>query len=148
MSLHDEEDSAQFEHDPTRPHPTDFSLDLERQLETESIPSSPADDRAFSQPDSLDPQVLASIVTQLRLSLSDVTRERDDLANLLAEVQTRETGVKDALHQVSEKAIVLEGELSAALEKQKEDQDAIVMLRGKLEDSRHVHSLSANGLPV
>lgn len=126
----------------TRPHSIDLSLELERQLDAESLPTSPVDaTHSHNQISSLDPQVLASIVTQLRSSLADVTRERDDLANLLSEVHNRESGLTDALHQASEKTMKAEAELLAAHDKQKEDQDAIAMLRSKLEDSRWVQLL-------
>ena len=80
--------------------------------------------------------MLASIVTQLLSSLTYVTMERDELASLLTEVQNRESGLTEALHQTSEKYMKMEAELLTAQDRQKEDQDAIAMLRSKLEDSR------------
>ena len=128
--------------DSARPHSIDLTLELERQLEAESLPTSPVDpNHSHSRSHSLDPQVLASIVTQLRLSLTDVTRERDELASLLTEVQNRESGLTEALHQTSEKYMKTEAELLAAQDRQKEDQDAIAMLRSKLEDSRWDYSV-------
>lgn len=119
-----------------RPHSIDLTLELERQLEAESLPTSPAVATHPSRPQSLDPHVLASIVTQLRISLADVSKERDELASALAEVKAGQTGMKDALEHVTEKCILLEAELEAARDKNKEDGDSITMLRGKLEDSR------------
>lgn len=138
MSTHDyADDISQHSYDSTRPHSIDFSIALEHQLEIDSLPNSPTVARTsedHAQP--LDPQVLASIVTQLRLSLEQVSKERDDLSNMLVEVQARETDLKDALHTVSERSLRLEGELAALSEKNREDQDAVAMLRSKLEDSR------------
>jgi hypothetical protein len=138
MSNHERPDDlilAMNEDIRNRPSSIDLSLELERQLEIDSVPNTP-DAPAFEQSNTLDPQVLASIVTQLRLSLTDVSKERDGLAHLLAEVQEREVNLKDALHTVSERCLKLEGELIAATEKSKEEADSVVMLRGKLEDSR------------
>ena len=82
-----------------RPSSIDLSLELERQLEIDSVPNTPdaIHTRMSERPESLDPQVLASIVTQLRLSLENATKERDGLAHVLAEVQEREANLKDAL---------------------------------------------------
>ena len=52
--------------DTTRPMSIDLSLELERQLEAESLPNSPNPPR----PQSLDVNVLVNLVTQLRLSLA------------------------------------------------------------------------------
>lgn len=138
MSAHDyTDDVSQHSYDSTRPHSIDLSIALEHQLEIDSLPNSPTVARSgqdHSQP--LDPEVLASIVTQLRLSLENVTKERDDLSNVLVEVQARETDLKQALHTVSERCLRLEGEVATLVEKNKEDQDAVTMLRSKLEDSR------------
>jgi len=142
MPIHDDSDTSMHSLHTSathsRPHSIDLSLELERQLEIDSLPNSPAVTQSFKagRPQSLDPQVLASIVTQLRLSLTEVSKERDDLTNLLAEMQAREQDLKDTLHTVSEKCLVLESELSSVTEKGKEDADAVIMLRGKLEDSR------------
>ncbi|KAI0953851.1 hypothetical protein AcV7_007265 [Taiwanofungus camphoratus] len=115
-----------------RPHSIDLTLELERQLECESLPTSP--NRA--RPQSLDTNVLASIVTQLRMSLDNVTKERDNLSEQLAEVRGHETDLKEALHTVSEKCLRLEADLSAARDKHKEDEESISMLRTKVEESR------------
>jgi len=56
-SIHEEQ------YNPNRPHSIDLTLELERQLDNESLPpNSPRNAR----PQSLDTHVLASIVTQLR----------------------------------------------------------------------------------
>jgi len=120
-----------------RPYSIDLTLELERELDMDSLPpASPCAPQDFSRPQSLDPYVLASIVTQLRLDVTELTKERDELSAVLAESQACEESLKETLHYVSEKCIRLESELAAALDKNKEDADAVAMLRSKLEDSR------------
>lgn len=121
-----------------RPHSIDLTLELEQQLEDESTPNSPAFPHNRSRPQSLDPHVLASIVIQLRESLAEVTKERDELSTMLAETQSNELSMKDALHNLAEKCVRLETDLTTCQDKNREDADAISMLRGKLEDSRYV----------
>lgn len=143
MSLHNhDEDDAQYVHDynPQRnsQNSIDLSLELERQLDMESLPTSPSDPRFAANPTSLDPSVLASLVASLKLTLDKTEAERDELKAQLGEAYNRELGLKDAFDNVSGKCLRLESELSTVVEKSKEDQDAVVMLRGKLEDSRFV----------
>lgn len=114
-----------------RPHSIDLSLELERELENDT--ASPS-----SRPQSMDPYVLASLVTQLRLNVAELAKERDELSTMLAESQACEESLKSTLHHVSDKCVRLESELSASLDKNKDDGDAISMLRSKLEDSRWV----------
>ena len=129
--------------DSTRPTSIDLSLELERELEAESLPNSPNPPR----PQSLDTHVLASIVTQLRLSLADVTKERDTLVDKLAEAQTRDEGMRETLEHVTEKCIRMENELEVAANQHKEDEETIAMLRSKVEESRcvpvpvHIHAI-------
>ncbi|KAI0372772.1 hypothetical protein BV20DRAFT_910826, partial [Pilatotrama ljubarskyi] len=119
--------------DSNRPTSIDLTLELERELDNESLPpNSPNPPR----PQSLDTNVLASIVTQLRLSLAEVTKERDTLADQLAEAQTREQGLKEALEHVTEKCIRFETDLETATNQRKEDEETISMLRTKVEESR------------
>jgi hypothetical protein len=120
MSLHDHLHD-QLSHDTKRPYSIDLTLELERQLEDESLPSTPAG--------KLDPQVLASIVMS-------VTEERDKLLKLLSEADTREAQLRDSLQLRTEKCIKLEDELEEARTKMKDDEDAITMLRTKVEESR------------
>ncbi|KAI0343139.1 hypothetical protein BDW22DRAFT_1239605 [Trametopsis cervina] len=141
MSIHETNDTVDRymgDNPHQRPSSIDLSLELERQLEIDSLPNSPvvAHTRITERPQSLDPQVLTSIVTQLRLALGEVTKERENLSQSLAESQAREHDLKDALHTVSERCLQLEAELVSVSEKGKEDADAVTMLRGKLEDSR------------
>lgn len=116
----------------SRPHSIDLSLALERELEAESLPTSPSNPR----PQSLDTTVLASIVTQLRMNVEDVARERDALAKELADSKTREAEMSADMISVTERCTRLETELSAAHEKIKEDEESISMLRSKVEESR------------
>ena len=121
-----------------RPHSIDLSLALERELDSESLPNSPAKpEMRGGRPQSLDTNVLASIVTQLRLNLEDITRERDSLKNELSETKFREENLKDALESITDKCLRTEAELTAAKAKQQEDEEAISMLRQKVEESRY-----------
>ncbi|KAG2056836.1 hypothetical protein BDR06DRAFT_952476 [Suillus hirtellus] len=123
------------EHDePPRPFSIDLSLELERQLDNESNPNSPVD--ATGRPHSLDSHVLASIVTQLRLSLADVTRERDELSKTVVEMRTREAGTADMLEHMTEKCSKMQEELDSARTRIKDDEDTISILRTKVEESR------------
>ncbi|TCD68405.1 hypothetical protein EIP91_010806 [Steccherinum ochraceum] len=135
---HDDLPALRTSFESNRPHSIDLTLELERQLDNESLPpTSPAPPRRpQSRPQSLDPHVLASIVTQLRLSLEEVTKERDELAHLFTESQASQAELKSTLEHVSEKCTKAESELAVAIDKQQEDADAVTMLRGKLEDSR------------
>jgi len=130
-------DDPLLEHDilasSTRPHSIDLSLELERQLDCESVPNSPAHN---VRPQSLDTHVLASIVTQLRMSLEEMTKERDTLSEQLAETKLREENLKEALQSVTEKCLNAEAHLSNALDQHKEDEEAIVLTRCPAADIR------------
>ncbi|GBE86507.1 hypothetical protein BKA93DRAFT_732835 [Sparassis latifolia] len=131
--MSDYKDSVEdLSHDFTRPHSIDLTLELEHQLEAESLPNSPS----VGRPRSLDTHVLASLITQLRMSVEELTKERDGLSNLLVETKSREQDTQEALTIVAEKCVHLEAELAAAQNKIQEDEDAITMLRGKVEESR------------
>ncbi|KAJ3836074.1 hypothetical protein F5878DRAFT_626175 [Lentinula raphanica] len=128
-----------------RPFSIDLSLELERQLDMESLPPTPAHNatsHANSAPviahlrDSLDPDVLAHIISQLRRSLSDLSKEKDDLVSLLASAHSREAELEDALQHMTDKATHMEEELMEARRKNKDDEEAISMLRTKVEESR------------
>ncbi len=135
-TTYDGEPEMTLQHESNRPTSIDLSLALERELDNESLPNSPNPPR----PQSLDTHVLASIVTQLRLSLAEVTKERDTLKEHLAEAQTREGGLKEALEHVTDKCLHCENELEAAAAKRQEDEETISMLRTKVEESRYVTS--------
>jgi predicted nucleic acid-binding Zn-ribbon protein len=113
----------------------DLSLELERQLESESLPATPAHSAAQSKDGvnraSLDPHVLAHIITQLRESLTHITRERDDLVYQLSESHSREAEFKDSVALWSERCANLEKDLEIARKKSQDDDEAISMLRSK-----------------
>lgn len=131
-----------------RPFSIDLSLELERQLDMESLPPTPAHNASMqtqqSAPvisqlrDSLDPDVLAHIISQLRRSLTDMTKERDDLVNLLSSAHSREAELQDALQHMTDKATNMEDDLMEARRKNKDDEEAISLLRTKVEESRLV----------
>ncbi|KAI6112850.1 hypothetical protein F5141DRAFT_1109816 [Pisolithus sp. B1] len=101
--------------------PYSFDLTLEQQLDNESLPPlSPA--VATGRPQSVDTNVLASIITQLRTSLT--------------EFRAREADVKDAIANMSEKCSNLQDHLDKANDRIKEDENTISILRGKVEESR------------
>jgi chromosome segregation ATPase len=124
-----------------RPFSIDLSLELERQLDMEptspnahqNFPRSPQQDR-----ESLDPHILASIIMQLRQSLEEVSKERDGLLNIVSTAHSREAELKDALELMTERATGIEEQLSEARRKMKDDDDAIAMLRTKVEESRYI----------
>ncbi|KAF8661321.1 hypothetical protein AX16_001418 [Volvariella volvacea WC 439] len=122
-----------------RHYSIDLSLELERQLNMDSQPPTPSYD-VENQGDknvaSLDPQVLQHLVTQLQHSLSDITKERDQLRQMLVDAESKEAGMKETIQQTDDKVKSLEGELAEARNKIKDDEDSIAMLRTKVEESR------------
>ena len=123
----------------TRPHSFDLTLELEHQLDSESLPNSPAYDRNSFKHQSLDPHVLASIITQLRISLAEVTKERDDLLQANEEATQKQALLQENLQIVTDRSTKLEEQLSVAQDKHKDDEEAISMLRTKVEESRLAH---------
>ncbi|KIJ61994.1 hypothetical protein HYDPIDRAFT_169373 [Hydnomerulius pinastri MD-312] len=112
----------------------DLTLELEHQLDNESLPpSSPAD---AERPQSLDPHVLASIITQLRMSLAQASRERDEFKQSLLEMQAREADITDTLAHMTDKCSKLQEEVDTANNKSKDDENTISVLRTKVEESR------------
>ncbi|KAF9054565.1 hypothetical protein BJ165DRAFT_1337344 [Panaeolus papilionaceus] len=121
----------------------DFSLELERELAMESPPVTPAHDALANDTSaknitnlSPDPVILAHIITQLRQSLDEMTKEKNELVQLLVTANAQEAAAKDALQLMTDKATDAQEELAEAKRKMKEDEDQIVMLRGKVEESR------------
>ncbi|KAF8885021.1 hypothetical protein BD779DRAFT_1535020 [Infundibulicybe gibba] len=118
----------------------DLSLELERELDMESLPPTPAHNALTHTPtptrESLDPDVLAHIVMQLRQSLAEVSKERDDLVSLLASAHSKEAQLKDTLQHITDKAMKTEEDLENTRKKVKDDEEAITMLRSKVEESR------------
>jgi chromosome segregation ATPase len=121
-----------------RPHSIDLTLELEHQLDSESLPNSPAFDRNSFKHQSLDPHVLASIVTQLRTSLAEVTKERDHILQAFEEATQKQALLQENLQIVTDRSTKLEEQLSVAQDKHKDDEEAIAMLRTKVEESRSV----------
>jgi hypothetical protein len=120
-----------------RPYSIDLTLELEHQLENDAFPPALTHPSNLSR-QSLDPNILASLIIQLRHSLAEVTGERDELLHRLSEARNQETSLTDTLRDVSEKCTRLQDELEAAKQKAKDDEDAITMLRAKVEESRLV----------
>ena len=130
----------------------DLSLELERQLNMESQPGTPIHDgtmdavkdaavRGYPSPQHRgkpDPDVLAHIVTNIRKSLVEMTKERDELLKMLTSANNQDANTQDALQLMSEKASSAEEELDIARKKIKEDEEQIVLLRAKVEESRYV----------
>ncbi|KAJ7035687.1 hypothetical protein C8F04DRAFT_1037443 [Mycena alexandri] len=136
-----------------RHYSIDLSLELERQLDMESLPPTPAPinppqeqhqhqrtpSNLMQMPDKMpdiDPHVLAHIISQLRHQLADMTRERDDVLALLSTAHTKEAELEDALQHITDKAMGLDEALSDARRKNRDDEEAISMLRTKVEESR------------
>ncbi|KAF9221419.1 hypothetical protein BS17DRAFT_711764 [Gyrodon lividus] len=128
------EDSNDQLKDTRRPYSIDLTIELERQLDDESLPPpTPVDAK---RPQSLDPQVLSHIITGLRMSLADVTRQRDELAQSLSEFRARENDLTDTLAHMTEKCSELQEEVDTAINKAKDDENTISVLRTKVEESR------------
>jgi hypothetical protein len=138
--------SADASSAPPRKHfSIDLSLELERQLDMESYPSTPSHDAHTQQNndhattrESLDSQILAHIIKQLRQSLLEATKDRDELLEMVALSATHETELQEALQHMTDKATTMEVELSDARKQIKDDEDSINMLRTKVEESRWV----------
>jgi len=86
----------------------------------------------------VDPQVLAHLVGELKKSLEDMTKERDDLVQLLTTANEERASDKDALSLLEEKFVKSEEELAAAKKQIKDDEEQIGLLRAKVEESRYV----------
>jgi hypothetical protein len=113
----------------------DFSLELSGGLESESND----DDNTLENIVSLDPEVLASLVIQLRTNLSSAVRERNDargerdhLIRDLAIVQTR----LQELEGTQEREVEYLNEMAMWRKRCEEAEEQIGMLRGKVEESR------------
>lgn len=119
-----------------RPCSIDLTLELERQLDNESLP--PPTPTDAQRPQSLDSEVLAHIVTNLRSSLAEATRHRDQLATSLSQIQAREKDLTDTLAHMMDKCSRLQDELDTANGKAKDDENTISVLRTKVEESRYV----------
>ncbi|KAG5645723.1 hypothetical protein DXG03_005418 [Asterophora parasitica] len=121
----------------------DLSLELERQLDMETFPPTPGHDMdshprtdGTAARESMDPQILAHIVKQLQDSLAEATRDRNELQKAVALSHSHEAELQDALQHMIDKATTMEIELTDARKKIKDDEDAIALLRTKVEESR------------
>lgn len=143
MSTHEEPIANEsHDYDPTRPHSFDLTLELERQLEAESLPTSPA--RLDNRPQSLDTHVLASLVTSLRINVAELTKERDELSASLKDAQGREERLTSEVHQLKEAQSERDIELATLRQKVRDDEESITLLRSKVEESRFELSLLSN----
>jgi len=140
MTAHEQDNDAGV-----RPYSFDLTLELERQLDNESNPNSPSEATGSH---SLDPHVLASIITQLRASLADVTRERDELSQTVAEQRAREAGAAETMGHMIEKCSKMQEELDTAHAKIMDDENTISILRTKVEESRFVSSINLYNAPL
>ncbi|KAH9066601.1 hypothetical protein EDB87DRAFT_439999 [Lactarius vividus] len=122
------------EYDTTRPHSFDLTLELERQLEAESLPASPA--RPVGRPQSLDTHVLASLVTSLRVNVAELTKERDELSATFEVARAREADLASEVRQLRDSQAEKDLELAALRQKIRDDEESIVLLRSKVEESR------------
>ncbi|KAH9036314.1 hypothetical protein EDB85DRAFT_2073194 [Lactarius pseudohatsudake] len=122
------------EYDTTRPHSFDLTLELERQLEAESLPTSPA--RPVGRPQSLDTHVLASLVTSLRVNVAELTKERDELSATFEVTRAREADLASEVRQLRDSQAEKDLELAALRQKIRDDEESIVLLRSKVEESR------------
>ena len=123
-------------HDAQRPYSIDLSLELEHQLAQEENDTLPPMSPTRARPPSLDSTVLASIIAQLRESLAQITKERDDLLSMVAKHASTESDLKDTLAHLTDKLTTTQEEMQAAREKARDDHENITMLRAKVEESR------------
>jgi hypothetical protein len=117
------------------PHAQDFSFELSGGLESEPHDDSQADNSIIS----LDPEVLASLVIQLRTNLATTTKERnqirgerDDLIRDLAITQTRLQELED----VHEREVQTLNEMAMWRKRCEEAEEQVALLRQKVEESR------------
>jgi len=136
MSSHETESVVRDlqDYDITRPHSFDLTLELERQLEAESLPTSPA--RAVGRPQSLDTHVLASLVTSLRMNVAELNKERDELSASLDVARARGIDLASEVLKLKEAQAERDVELAALRQKTRDDEESIVLLRSKVEESR------------
>ena len=90
---------------------------------------------------SLDPEVLAGIVANLRAALDKSEEERDSLVERLGQAHSLEAELKEALAIITEKHTEAEKELTTLRKKNQDDEETIVVLRSKVEESRFVTPL-------
>lgn len=126
-------------HSNTSPNPNrssiDLSMELERQLEADGDGQTPL---TKQQRLSLDPNVLVHIIMQLRESIDTLNHEKEDLVRQLTESHSRIAEFKDTISLLMERSSSLETDLDASRKKNKEDEEAITLLRSKGEVFRPI----------
>jgi uncharacterized coiled-coil protein SlyX len=117
----------------------DYSLELERQLDALDSPHG----THFPHASSLDPEVLSSIVIQLRNTLEQFTHERDELASSLVQAQAnsatmeaRAFSLEEQLEAQRKRADEAEAQLAEWKQKAEDNENQVGMLRSKVEESR------------
>lgn len=124
------------------PFGTDFSLELSGALESDahdhlSGKETQMDD--FASIVMLDPEVLASLIIQLRTNLSSATRERDLLRGerdeLIRDLVITQTRLQD-LEGSQEREVQLLNEMASWRKRAEDAEEQVAMLRGKVEESR------------
>jgi chromosome segregation ATPase len=117
-----------------------MSIELERQLQLEEEGDSSLTTSLQPQESnkrvSLDPVILTGIVSNLRASIEELTKERDGLVDTVAQAHAREAELKEALTLVTERCSSLEAEVEGLKRKSQDDEEAISLLRTKVEESR------------
>ena|ERR1700731_1901719 len=134
-----EADDAQSFGNPGRPYSIDLAIELEHQLADESPSCTPTQVNG-GKLYLLNPPVSASQLAQLRHSLAEITNERDELQQMLSSTISQAAGYKDSLQHMTEKCLTLEMQLEESRQKNKDDEEAIILLRSKVEESRSVCS--------
>jgi chromosome segregation ATPase len=84
--------------------------------------------------------VLASLVTSLRINVAELTKERDELSAALDIARGREAGLASEVRQLKEAQVERDTELAGLRQKVRDDEESIVLLRSKVEESRLVLS--------
>jgi hypothetical protein len=106
----------------------DLSLELERELD--------ALENSASDPLPLDPQVLSSLVSQLRRSVAELTQTRDDLVASLSNARAESAELRHTVDQAGERENELQGKVNRLEEQTQADRETINILRQKVEESR------------
>ena len=89
-----------------------------------------------------DVDALHKLVKSLTHALGEVTKERDGLYESLSACCAREAEARDSLQAAVDKRTEIEAEVEQLRKKGQEDEEAITMLRSKVEESRYVLRVS------
>jgi len=106
----------------------DLSLELERELD--------ALENSTSEAVSLDPEVLSSLVSQLRSSVAELSQTRDDLVDSLGKARTENVELRHSLDQAEVREKKVQEKMNKLDEQTQADRDTINLLRQKVEESR------------